>query len=1023
MTDVTAECEAAVTALMVEASAGAPSLAGLLRPGAVCLVWDRSGRHLLWATPEARALAGALADEDGAVAPDAPWAARLQELAGSGLPRDGVRLERVRLGSPLAPPTTFACRLISLQGRDAVLTIVVGSLPAIRRPRARLRLVEASSPALEPPADPVPAKTPPADRLDPGLPRRFIWSSDAEGRFTAVSAPLAAFVGGRHAAILGRRWSELAGSVADPDGVVAAGFAGTSVWRNATALWRSADGRHWLPVTLAAAPQHDRNGAFLGFRGFGLCRPEDARPVAPDDVAEAEPPATSPVNGEASGLAAETAAAPLILDEPPADEVPPTSSPAILPAQAENEPPLLSPSEPPAAQQDEPPAGAPAAEPVTTEPSAPVENGRKPAQPVHPMFQVPMFQVLLDASLSGLSHLIASLPAPKTAPAANPPDPAPQDAAEDALAYGTLNTEIGAQLGAAPEVPLALLPADEAPSAADDADASLEADDVAEAPAPLRPVLSFAERGAFHEIARALGARVSEPEDDAASAAARPSAEIVQLQPPRLPDREATGLLDRLPIGVLVLRGTALLFANRAALDLSGYLSVTAAAAQPLLSRVPEGSAPGPATLMRRLGEPLRVEVQASAIEWAEGTASLVLVTPQPEGDLSRRLRALELDLAAGERHLREARDTLGLAAEGVATIDPNGRILSLNEPAERLFGYAEREVTGDGLAVLLAPESHRAAQDAIGRANTGAVAAEAHPLIGRHRDGTALPLSLTFGRIGGPHAPAIAVIMRDTAQLRQIETALGRATRASHRAESQAVDFLIRISHDVRTPLNAIIGFAEMMIEERFGPVGTERYKSYLADIRESGMAVIALVNDLLDLSRAMAGRAELPDVGLDLNAVISASVTSLQPTALRERIILRTSFAAGLPPLLVDERSIRQVAINVLCNAIQFTQPGGQVIASTAITDQGEIALRVRDTGAGMSADEVEAALDPFRDVPATRTEGGRGLGLPLAKALVQANRGVFTITSTPGEGTLVEVLFPKPAAAGSTGRREAV
>jgi signal transduction histidine kinase len=118
-----------------------------------------------------------------------------------------------------------------------------------------------------------------------------------------------------------------------------------------------------------------------------------------------------------------------------------------------------------------------------------------------------------------------------------------------------------------------------------------------------------------------------------------------------------------------------------------------------------------------------------------------------------------------------------------------------------------------------------------------------------------------------------------------------------------------------------------------------------------------------------------------------------------------------------------MRQVAFNVLSNAIRFTEAGGQVIASTAITDQGEIALRIRDTGIGMSADEVAAALEPFRQVSATRSSEGRGLGLPLAKALVESNRGTFSVTSAPKQGTLVEVLFPGAVRPGSAGRREPV
>ena len=129
----------------------------------------------------------------------------------------------------------------------------------------------------------------------------------------------------------------------------------------------------------------------------------------------------------------------------------------------------------------------------------------------------------------------------------------------------------------------------------------------------------------------------------------------------------------------------------------------------------------------------------------------------------------------------------------------------------------------------------------------------------------------------------------------------------------------------------------------------------------------------------------------------------------AARDRIVMRTSFAQGLPSVVADERSIRQIVLNLVSNAIKFTDAGGQVIISTALTDRGDIAFRVRDTGIGMSEEEIEAALEPFRQLATSRKRGGTGLGLPLTKALIEANRGAFRISSHPSEGTLVEVLFP--------------
>ncbi len=234
-------------------------------------------------------------------------------------------------------------------------------------------------------------------------------------------------------------------------------------------------------------------------------------------------------------------------------------------------------------------------------------------------------------------------------------------------------------------------------------------------------------------------------------------------------------------------------------------------------------------------------------------------------------------------------------------------------------------------------------------------------------------------------------------------------AKEIADRANRAKSEFLATISHEIRTPLNAIIGFAEVMLEERFGPVGNERYKEYLKDIHASGAHVVSLVNDLLDLAKIEAGRMELSYARVSLNELVGATVALLQPQGTRERIVMRTSFTPRLPPVVADERSVRQNVLNLVSNAIKFTDAGGQVIVSTALTDRGEVAFRVRDTGIGMTEEEIEAALEPFRQLATARRRGGTGLGLPLTKALVDANRAALHITSARGSGTLAEVLFP--------------
>ena len=278
------------------------------------------------------------------------------------------------------------------------------------------------------------------------------------------------------------------------------------------------------------------------------------------------------------------------------------------------------------------------------------------------------------------------------------------------------------------------------------------------------------------------------------------------------------------------------------------------------------------------------------------------------------------------------------------------------------------------------------------------------------HPARTAEPISQARPHSGTP-AEAEAALARAQAEIRELRSILDTAAEAKRQAERASTaksDFLAKISHEIRNPLNAIIGFSEVMAQEKFGPIGNERYRQYLADIHASGEHLLSLVNDLLDLSKIEAGKLDLDLTEVAINPVTEQCVALMQPQANRERIIIRTSLSPKLPPVIADARSVRQIVLNLISNSTKFTGAGGQVIVSTTLTDLGDVALRVRDTGLGMSAQDIAIALEPFRQVATTARAGGTGLGLPLTKALAEANRAAFSIKSAPNAGTLVEVTF---------------
>jgi PAS domain S-box-containing protein len=362
------------------------------------------------------------------------------------------------------------------------------------------------------------------------------------------------------------------------------------------------------------------------------------------------------------------------------------------------------------------------------------------------------------------------------------------------------------------------------------------------------------------------------------------------------------------------------------------------------------------------------------------------------------------------EAESRELAAILDTATDGVVVIDGAGKIISANRSAAALFGTDE--ITGRAFVDLFAPESRRAALyylDGLANSGVASVLNDGREVIGRERSGGLIPLFMTVGRIADDPAKFCAVF-RDITSWKQAEEELTNAKRQAEQASSAKSDFLAKISHEMRTPLNAIIGFSEVMMEERFGPMGNERYREYLKDIRESGAHVVSLINDLLDLSKIEAGKLELDYTSVNLNDVTQQCVALMQPQANRARIIIRSALAEKLPQIVADARSVRQIALNLLSNSIKFTGAGGQVIVSTALTDAGEVTLRVRDTGIGMSEKDIATALEPFRQLATSGRGGsGTGLGLPLTKALAEANRASFAITSAANVGTLVEITFP--------------
>ncbi|PTM50847.1 PAS domain-containing sensor histidine kinase [Phreatobacter oligotrophus] len=883
-------------------------------------------------------------------------------------------------------------------------------------------------------------------------PQRFAWKMDGETRFHGISPDEVAGPAGLTLDEAVARFGM------DPDGALSRAVTARRPFSGVPALWPLGQGRRRLAVTLAAFPAL-RDGSFQGYAGFGLVveeaapapRPETevaeaieaaeqttsdeaaiAAPVVTETLADAPMPETPAIAETAleatpEAAVAETETADETLDaeaadqETPSAEVPtPTADLATAPdelvAEAEHDAVATEVTEEPSdtldTATDTPAPDAPApdatdaaeAEPrsagdvrpmltvVTTPPNVVALRstvGQDPKRPGLSPGERNAFREIARAlgvrTEDGATETGTPAPAPLPPPAEQAREPVAEPAADLPQADEAQASSTDTPPADAPEAPSSETPPAEIAGAPSVSPVEPETP----VPAPREP--AFVASGTPHG-----------PLPSAFAAAGLDA----------LPD--AVALLDKVPAGLVVHRGNAVLFANRTLLDWIGFASAAeleeAGGVARLFAGGPDDHA-GAVALTTRTGDAVPVDAHLSRVAWAGEAAFLFTLTRRAVEAAAEHESSTLTELRG---RLDEVEQILDTATDGIVIVNADASIESMNRSAEALFGYEAAEVKGRPITALFAPESHRSALDYCDGLLSNGVASvlnDGRQVIGRVKQGGLIPLYMTMGRTGPAAKPKLAAVFRDMTHWKKAEEDLIAAKRQAEQASSQKSDFLAKISHEIRTPLNAIIGFSEVMMEERFGPMGNERYRDYLKDIHASGGHVLSLINDLLDLSKIEAGKLELAFTSVDLNDMIQSSVAIMQPQANRERVIIRSSLQPRLPNVVADSRSLRQIVLNLLSNAVKFTPAGGQIIVSTGLSDLGEAVLRVRDTGIGMTETELKAAMEPFRQVLTANPRGnkGTGLGLPLTKALVEANRASFAISSTPNQGTLVEVVFP--------------
>ena len=378
----------------------------------------------------------------------------------------------------------------------------------------------------------------------------------------------------------------------------------------------------------------------------------------------------------------------------------------------------------------------------------------------------------------------------------------------------------------------------------------------------------------------------------------------------------------------------------------------------------------------------------------------------------------LESEFAArqsGEQTLRESeerfRAVVNHSPAKIHIKDAEGRYILVNPLAEELFGVTDAEARGKTTHEIF-PENTADAFVGHDRMVIDSGRAVEQEEEWHREDGIHTYLTVKFpifdeaGRVAGVGAVGTDITERKRAE----ETVLAAKEEAelANRAKSE---FLAAMSHELRTPLNAIIGFSEIIKNETFGPVGSPKYREYVADINDSGLHLLDLINDILDLSKIESGTDELHEDKIEVPEIIRSALKLVGHRAEQGRIKLELELPDQLPALRADERKLKQILVNLLSNAVKFTDAGGEVtLRAWCRMDSGYV-IQIVDTGIGIAPEDIPKALSRFGQVDAdlNRQYEGTGLGLPLTKALVELHGGVLDLQSEVSVGTTVTVRFP--------------
>jgi PAS domain S-box-containing protein len=407
------------------------------------------------------------------------------------------------------------------------------------------------------------------------------------------------------------------------------------------------------------------------------------------------------------------------------------------------------------------------------------------------------------------------------------------------------------------------------------------------------------------------------------------------------------------------------------------------------------------------------------SVLWLSGLALVMGRLRRSSADLTQRASALESEISERqgvEEALRESegkyRHIINAAADAIISIDEAGLVREFNRAAEQIFGFSTAEMLGKPLTAII-PERLRD-QHIAGLQRYLATGQRHLPrwqnieLPGLTKDGREFPLEVSFSLLEAGEKKFLTGVLRDITERKRAEVELQKTKEAAEAATQAKSEFLANMSHELRTPMNAIIGFTRLVMRRSKDILPTREHEN-LGKILISAEHLLALINDILDLSKIEAGRMEVHPVTIQLEALVDTCLRTVEPMLKSDRLRLAKALAADLPPLVTDQDKLKQILMNLLSNAVKFTA-GGSVTVSARHQD-GAVALAVADTGIGIPADKLELIFEEFRQVDSSvvRNYGGTGLGLSISRRLARLLGGDLTVQSTVGVGSTFTVTLP--------------